>query len=281
MKNKKMLILSFLALIVLFASMISVTFAWFYFPSSKNLIINTVPELEIDIDLYHLEANDESGSYLFRKINAQNGKLTVDSSLVFFHWGTEFICESNKEDYYAIVATYDSSEFSAQGNLKAMLDATIVCSSESYYEDEQTGEMINFRIPVVQLAYAFANSNSLNLTQSVATAEARGATYTDISMLGEDDQANASFTVTGNVEQVLSGLNSAQYVQNYTNEEDQATSRIKVIIFIKVTADEDYVTESLLDIERNFGSDLAIVVSNELTINTTLRSVPKNANAGN
>ena len=80
---------------------------------------------------------------------------------------------------------------------------------------------------------------------------------------------------------MLSGLNSAQYVQNYTNEEDQATSRIKVIIFVKITADEEYVTESLLDIERNFGSDLAIVVSNELTINTTFRSVPKNANAGN
>ena len=273
MKSKKLIFLNILALIVLFASMISVTFAWFYFPSSKNLIINTAPELEIDIDLYHLEANDESSSYLFKKVNAQDGKLSVDASLVFFHWGTEFICESNKDDYYAIVATYDSSAFSTHGNLKAILDAAIECSSDSYYHVDETDEDINFRIPVVNVSYAIADNNMLNLTTSSATAAARNASYTKITLDGEDNQADPSLIVAGNVEKILSSLATNQYIET-VNSGEHMSSRIKLIIFIKVTADEKYVTDSLIDIERNFGSDLAIIVTNELTIDTTFRSVP-------
>ena len=42
MNNKKLVFLSIISLAFLALLMVSVTFAWFYFPSSKNLIINTL-----------------------------------------------------------------------------------------------------------------------------------------------------------------------------------------------------------------------------------------------
>ena len=275
MKERKMLVLSILALVVLFVTMVSATFAWFYFPSSKNLIINTAPALDIDIDLYHLEVSGDSDTYVFTKINKnQNNELAVDTDLVFFHWGGEYICESNKDDYYAIVARYDSNAFSSVGNIKAIFDATIECASTSTYEDPTTHEEKKFRIPVVSLSYAFASSNQLNLTQGVATAEARNTTYTLISLSGEDDQSQPSLILNGSEEKLLHDLQASQYVENFTNEADQSDSRIKVIIFIKVTADEEYVDSVMGDLSTSFGSDLQVRLTNKITIATKFRSVP-------
>ena len=282
MNNKKLVFLSILSLAFLALLMVSVTFAWFYFPSSKNLIINTAPDLDIDIDLYHLEVSGDSDVYLFKKINKNaNDELAVASELVFFHWGGEYICESNKDDYYAIVATYNSNAFSSLGNLNAILDASIECASTSYYEDEETGDMINFRIPVVSISYAFASSNKLNLGASSTTAEARGANYTTISLTGTDNQSDPSYIVSGNGQQLLHDLATAKYIETYTNAEDQQDSRIKVIIFVKITADEAYINEVMEDLSTSFGSDLQIKLTNKVTILTKFRSVPSSTISGN
>ena len=275
--NKKVLIalniISIISLTLLFAESV---FAWFYFPSSKNLIINTAPNLDIDIELYHLELNAETEVYQFIEVdtlNNETNEFSMDTDLVFFHWGGEYICESNKEEYYAIIATYDSSSFSSQGNIKLMINSIIDSQSEFYYENEDE-ENINLRFPIVDVSYSIASTNQVNITSSAASMEAKSAEYTDINMTGTDDQSEPVYTVSGTEEKHLRTLNSTQYIETYTNEEGQIDSRIKIVIYIKVTAAEERVNEIMEDLSTSFGSALAVIISNKLTISTNLRSVP-------
>ena len=270
MHKKLIIALNIISIIALSLLMASSVYAWFYFPSSKNLIINTAPNLDVDIELYHLEANAETESYEFHSVEAVDNTLSVDSNLVFFHWGGEYICESNKDDYYAIIATYDSDSYSNKGNLAAIINSSIICTSEYYIgENDET----NLRFPIVSLAYSIASSNELDLSTVQATTEIRNASYTSISLTGEDDQNDPSFIVNGNTSKPLSELNSTQYKETYTGEDSQINSRIKVIIFLRVTADEARVNSAMESIE-GFGNELSIQLYNKVVVTIDYRSIP-------
>ena len=274
MKKKIILVLDILSILVLSLLLAGTVFAWFYFPSSKNLIIETAPDLDVEVSVYHMEVNEGNDSYEFVLVDLdKNDIFTVNTSLVFFHWGGEYICESNKDDYYAIVLTYNSSSFSNHGNLKALLGANVECSSSFYYEDENEEE-INLRFPIVELSYSVASTNQLNLLSSSAVVEARNASYTNITLNGEDDQNDPSFIVTGVGEKLFSSLDSRQYVETFLNEESQTDTRLKIVFFVKLTAAEGYVNTIMQDLEESFGSALSISIANQITIQADLRSVP-------
>ena len=276
-KNKKILLtLNIISIIALSVLLIESVFAWFYFPSSKNLIINTAPNLDINVELYHLEANLENDTYQFVQVdtlNQETNTFEIDTDLVFFQWGNDYICESNKDSYYAIVATYDSNTFSSQGNLKLMLDTNIICSSEYYYHNNE-GDNINIRFPIVDLSYAIAPNNHIDLSTQAASLESRNITYTPLTLAGEDDQSEPNYTVSCLTETLMSTLNSIQYIETYINDESQVDSRIKIVIYLKVTAAEEKVKESMRGLSTSFGSALSILINNQLTVSTNFRSVP-------
>ena len=265
-------------LILIVAMVVVYGYAWFYFPGTENLLLETAPDRIANIDLYQI-VEDENNQYQFSQISIEEGdpSYTVTFDLVFFQWGEEYLCESVEDYYFAFVATCDLDFITDTGNLKALFDFELACASNETYvkttgvEDET--EVIKLRFPLVNVSYKIASTNSLSLASADALAEARDpSNYEPLTLSGTDDQSEDVLLQTDTVEQLLSDLDSSQYVETFTTQAGTEDTRIKLLLFLKVSADEDNVSDAMPD-ARLFGST-TLSMTNALTVSLSLRTVP-------
>ena len=183
---KKKIIFMVVALIIILSS-VGITLAWFYFPNSKGLEIDTAPALDFEINVYRIQDNYVDGNYSNSEIvnitntlayndhegaevtatyDDENKQLTIPETFEFFQWGDEFICEDTKAIYYALEISYDSDAFN-DGYIKSVLSSNLV-SSGSFIFDENT-YYANF--PVMKASYKYASSATIMNTSLIAMDE--------------------------------------------------------------------------------------------------------------
>ena len=191
MNNRKKIIITIIAVLILISS-VSAVFAWFYFPNSKGLEIDTAPALDFDIEVYKMTHHyDEKGNYTNssldylpengtytnkagQTVNYLNGDVfTVPDSYEFFQWGDEFICEDDvKAHYYALKISYDSNVYE-DGYIKSVIQATLTSTGEFVGEGEVT---YNANFPVIKTSYKFASSADILSDAGSAMTEMRADT---------------------------------------------------------------------------------------------------------
>lgn len=171
MKKKLIIMISMIFAIVIIAIP---AFAWFYFPNSKGVEINTPDAEDVNVKLYKLfYYYDENGIFdhstledltnkNYENSNGQNvSYLTQDgyqipTSFEFFEWGDEYICEDDTTDYYVMECDYDSDAFN-DGYVKSLLTTTLKSIGGIYNYGSQDEEL-KIAFPIVNISYKFASS---------------------------------------------------------------------------------------------------------------------------
>lgn len=169
---KKKLILVF-GIILATLLLVTPVFAWFYFPNSKGLEIDTPSAEDISLKLYKLinnynddgtykdsefiDLSDEDETYKDSEDNdvpylTGNGYV-IPESFEFFEWGDEFICESTDANYYALECSYNSKAFN-DGYVKSILTTTLRSKGNTY--DGNNSKYVAF--PILDASYKFASS---------------------------------------------------------------------------------------------------------------------------
>ncbi len=187
MKRRKLIILAAITILISFS--VSV-FAWFYFPNSKGLEIDTAPALDFDISVYKLINNyDEDGNYTSSSLidldpttttyssylDSDAGTFTIPEEFEFYQWGDEFICEDTDPHYYALEISYDSDAYS-DGYIKGIIDATLA-SSGSFIVDEgeATETTYDASFPVIKTSYKYASYATIMATEADALTEMKSS----------------------------------------------------------------------------------------------------------
>lgn len=207
--RKKIIVLLFSIIILI--SLASVTFAWFYFPNSKGLEIDTAPALDFNIDVYKIIDNvDENGNYSSSNLinlteakdennvnyyNPTLGTLTINEAFEFFQWGDEFICEDTDALYYALDVTYESNSFS-DGYIKNILSATLESTGSFECTIDNNLTTIDANFPILKASYAFASNSRIMENETQAITEMKGKTYNEV-LNGTDyyTLSNGSYTL--------------------------------------------------------------------------------------
>ena len=102
--------------------MVSITYAWFYFPTNQNMNIVTPADLPVNIKLYHIE---DDKLVLKQDIDTDSpDSINLSCDMSFFQWGWKFYAEDAKTEYYAIECTYESDAFK-EGKLKLVIDGNL------------------------------------------------------------------------------------------------------------------------------------------------------------
>ncbi len=278
MKNNKIFFASIVVLLCVLA-ISTVTFAWFYFPTIQSINIETANDLPFDINLYELKRNSNN-ELRFAKVDiAENSDGTIDDTIKinsefgFYQWGAEYICETELAQYYAIECLYNSNAY-ADGKLKVVIDFDDV-SSSNYVSDEGV-KYLNFMF--ANVCYAYCPNGSIDLTSAAAVTEAQSnkeGYYTLIEFEGESDSTVSEVVYDATIEQNIYDLKSSVYTNVYQkqSEDDEGIDTFRLIIFIKLEADEKGVADNLDGIE--FGSLTELDIINALNIKISFRSIPQ------
>ena len=207
--KKKILIPILLSIILI--SLGVATFAWFYFPNSKGLEVDTAPALDFDINVYKVLDNyDENGNYSSSELinlttskdennndyyDQTEGKLTVNEAFEFFQWGDEFICEDTEAFYYAIDVTYDSNSYS-DGYIKNILSSELTSTGSFDYIVENVTTTMDANFPILKASYSFASNCRILENEQQAITAIKGASYDEI-LTGTDYYTlnNGTYTI--------------------------------------------------------------------------------------
>lgn len=280
MNRKEKFFLSIISIIITLIVIGTATFAWFYFPSSNNLIIETAPGLPVEMKLYELVLNEEAEKYEFVLIedDITDNVFEVTTDIIFFQWGDEYICESTKDYYYALDITYDSNAYS-DGYLKSMVNASLECASDVTYklnEEDSDEDAIKLRFGMVNVSYAFASECTMDILSIDASLECRSSDFTTLTFSGyeDDDQTQDSLMLNGVSETILYDLQPEQYNHYFMNPDTNLQdSYIHLIMYVKVSADEANVNAKMPD-STLFSGTTYIHLTNKLTFEAIFRSVP-------
>lgn len=166
MKKKLIISIGILLATLLLATPV---FAWFYFPNSKGLEIDTPKAEDISIKLYKLfNTYNDDGTYAssyFQDLTDESYKdsndhdvdylqqdgYVIPESFEFFEWGDEFICESTDAIYYALECSYDSSVYK-DGYVKSILTTSLGSRNVVYGENNE-----EIAFPILDASYKFAS----------------------------------------------------------------------------------------------------------------------------
>ena len=193
MNKKKIIIASIVSLLLISTASV---FAWFYFPNSKGLEIDTAPALDFDIEVYKLineydEKGNYSGSHLdnlttigsyedsegntVNYLNTTTGIFSIPESFEFYQWGDEFICEDTDPHYYALKISYDSDAYQ-DGYLNSIISATL----ESLGTFTVEGVTTDASFPIIKTSYKYASSATIMNEHADAMTEMKNNGYQEI-----------------------------------------------------------------------------------------------------
>lgn len=192
MKRKILSVVITLALVLAVATPI---FAWFYFPNSKGLEINTPEAEDFSVTMYKLE-NEYNTDGTFKRSyfvnlaeygdeNEENLYLTsngfeVNETFEFFEWGDEYICENSEPKYYAIECEYDSDIFN-DGYVKSVLSTTLSSVGIQVDAYEEGDPKVDLAFPMVNVSYKYASISSIMSSDTTAVNEIKSSTgYQDV-----------------------------------------------------------------------------------------------------
>lgn len=192
---RKKILITVISIFTILISLGLASFAWFYFPNSKGLEVDTAPALDFNIDVYKILDNyDENGNYSSSELinlttskdendndyyDQTLGKLTVNEAFEFFQWGDEFICEDTDALYYALDVSYDSNSYS-DGYIKNILSAELTSSGSFDYTLENVTNTMDANFPILKASYSFASNCRILENELQAITAIKGATYREI-----------------------------------------------------------------------------------------------------
>ncbi len=186
-------ILSFIITLLLVFAVATPIFAWFYFPNSKGLEIDTPSADDFSVVMYKLENQyNEDGTFKnsyfvdlskYKDTNNNNPYLTsngfeVDEKYEFFEWGDEYICENSEPHYYAIECEYDSDIFN-DGYVKSILTTSLKSVGANLETEDENNLLLAF--PIVNVSYKFSSTASIMSSENDAINEIKSSNgYQDI-----------------------------------------------------------------------------------------------------
>ena len=265
----KKIVASLIFILTLLSTLVGTAFAWFYFSSSQNVIIDTDAHYDIDFELYRLDLSTN----LFVQVNDDDGDEETEDSdsdhiiedfeeISFYRIGSLFYSDVISDLYYAMVLTYPDNTF-RDGYVKAVIDSYL-CSSISVGSTPRDDQL-----SYLSLSYAVASDCTMDVTSSTCSGEAKTTNYTQLTYaVNQNTKCDDPHYYEEN-ELVIdfTNLNSSQYRYIFQDENNNEKEYCKIIVFLKVQTVE--LSSSMV------GTSLSeINISNYYIFDAVFRSVP-------
>lgn len=254
-------------IVLLLTLLITVSVAWFYFPTTQNVTIFTDINYEIGVDLYEYKSN--LGSFVQAGLNDDEDSVVANTSspTTFVEWGGVFYPTLSFMNYYMLVLTYPDSNF-LNGYLNADLNIEL---SAGMHEDDENNLVPNDKILYTKIAYAIAPNANLDplVDSSQLIMQAQAASYTFLfNPPNIDPEAPLDFMDDDHLNISLLNLAPAQYT-NVT----PLNTQCRIILFIRIESDASHIAQSIA--ENEIAVDVVqITTANIYSFSCNFRSIP-------
>ena len=281
-----------LVILLISAILVSLSvYAWFYFPSSQNVNLSTADQKELEIHLYKMDL--DGLNYRFIEVNPpeNSSAISLNHTWSFFQWGEEYLLENEDEQLFALECICETDIFES-GKIALALGLNMMCTSDNmnaalHEEIEPYYALLQF----VNVSYHIIDTDitSYDITSQAASVQAQnmtGADFTSIT-LTESGSTTETITYEGNVNYIYvdryeeDNFGQDVAVDYYTQtigEVPNTTKRFRSVIIIKITADQQLVSDAMneyKDIVTGFDYLSELNLVNQLTLTCNLRTVPE------
>ena len=268
--TKKRIILSITLITLLLLLIGGVTVAWFYFPLTQNVIINSDTDYSIGFNLYKLDTDTNH----FVQINDSDDDntdyvLTGNAEASFYKWGSGYYSDFAFVDYYVLELTYPDNTFN-DGLGKFII--TSYLSATGSMEDNDD----NIQVEFMKLSYAVCSLANRDIGGSdiVTEAKASSTTYTPLTFTNNSNtlSTDTNYYKENELNIVLRDLNTSQYCYS-TTVNNETVESCRVLIFLKLEDNPSNISGEVSELGLSLSS-ISITVANYYNISAVLRSVP-------
>ncbi|MDD4542677.1 MAG: hypothetical protein PHY13_02770 [Clostridia bacterium] len=262
-KSKMAILLSALSIVLLVSILVTVSVAWFYFPTTQNVTIYTDINYEIDVDLY--EYRSGLGYFVQSGLNAAQDTVVADSgvSTTFVEWGGVFYPTVPITNYYMLILTYPDSNY-LNGYLEADLRMQLTSG--------MNGTEPNDKVLYTKIAYSIAPDANIDPASTSAITQVQSVQYIqmflDPAPVEPPIDAPLDYMNDDHLNISLLNLNSQQYT--YSTIED---TKCRLVIFLRIESDPTHIAQSIEDNNISVNA-LQIVTNNIYTFTCNFRSIP-------
>lgn len=268
-KSRFAIFISAVSIMLLVSLLVTVSVAWFYFPTTQNVTIYTDVNYEIGVDLYEYR----SGQSLFTQAGLNDAQDTVvandGTTTTFVEWGGVFYPTISFTNYYMLILTYPDSNF-LNGYLAADLRMELL---SGMHDNGDSTFSPNAKVLYTNIAYAIAADADLDPLSAAAVTQAHSAAYT---LLFPDtdpapvitEQTALDFMDEDQLSISLLDLGSEQYT-NTTSVNTQC----RLILFVRIQSDAEHIRDSIEENEVPVNV-VQIATSNIYTFSCNFRSIP-------
>ena len=283
--EKRKAVASFCVILVIVLAGSFASLAWFYFPVSQNVNLSTDHTEEVNVHLYEMQLVDTD--YLFQGLDAEGNPaaLNLSHDWSFFQWGDEYLLESDAVHYFALECVCDTDTLKA-GKAKLVMDFTLRGTSQDVSEEDEAPIYLPFEFITVDYAIVKTNMNDYTITAQRTATQVRSMADEDFTRVSfVEDDANSTDEVLvkeGTAEYtyqaLLIGDVEIPYFTRTTGTAPNIKEEFRSVIIFKLTADPEIVTSVMNAYERShnngFGSLVEVTITNSITINCNIRTVP-------
>ena len=262
-KSKMAILLSALSIVLLVSILVTVSVAWFYFPTTQNVTIYSDINYEIDVDLY--EYKSDLGYFVQSGLNAAQDTVVADSgvSTTFVEWGGVFYPTVPFTNYYMLILTYPDSNY-LNGYLEADLRMQLTSG--------MNGTEPNDKVLYTKIAYSIAPDANIDPASTSAITQVQSVQYIqmflDPAPVEPPIDAPLDYMNDDHLNISLLNLNSQRYT--YSTIED---TKCRLVIFLRIESDPTHIAQSIEDNNISVNA-LQIVTNNIYTFTCNFRSIP-------
>lgn len=260
-KGRFAILASFLIIVLLLSLLVTVSMAWFYFPTTQNVTIYTDINHEINVELYRY---NNVGAFVQStpvQLNPGDEKETVISNsgeaTTFVEWGGIFYPTLSFTNYYMLVLTYPESNFS-NGYLNVELHMELF---SGMHENPDNTLSPNDKILYTNIAYAVAPNANMDPLSVSAPSKAQAALYTSlftpIIPPVVTTETPPDFMYEDHLSILLKDLDEEQYTNRTESGEE-----CRIILFIRIESDASHIASSIA--QHDIATDVVQIATNNI-----------------
>lgn len=262
-KSRMAILLSALSIVLLVSILITVSVAWFYFPTTQNVTIYTDINYEVNVDLY--EYNSDLGYFVQSELNEEEDTVIADNgvSASFVEWGGVFYATVPFTNYYMLILTYPDSNY-LNGYLEADLRIQLTSG--------MNGTEPNDKVLYTKIAYSIAPDANIDPASTSAITQVQSAQYIQMFLSAAPAEppldAPLDYMNDDHLNISLLDLTSQQYT--YSTAED---TQCRLVLFLRIQSDPTHIAQSIE--ENNISVNTVQIVTNNIyTFTCNFRSIP-------